>query len=337
MNVIDSYLDTLFAPYPTSPRMRTARQELRAMMEDKQEALIAGGATEAQAVGQVIAEFGSLDEVAETLGIQPELQAAAAEPVDSLPTVDLPRAESFLATVRSQQGLLSAAVPLFVLAAVPLLAIVAFLDPAPGEQAPWPVFLGLGLLLAVVALGVALMVLRAGRLEAFKDITEHRFRPTPEVRRLAESELDRQRPAATRGLVIAIVLWIMSAIPIFIAGALAEDSPLAVLGVVCTLITIAAGLFIYLRTDGAKEQLELLRDGGKDPAQDVYHSENPVLRMIAAVYWPVMVAIYLGWSFLTNDWQFTWVVWPIAGVLFGGLYALNTALSSQSQRAAARR
>ena len=34
VNVIDSYLDTLFAPYPDSPRLREARAELRTMMED---------------------------------------------------------------------------------------------------------------------------------------------------------------------------------------------------------------------------------------------------------------------------------------------------------------
>ena len=30
----------------------------------------------------------------------------------------------------------------------------------------------------------------------------------------------------------------------------------------------------------------------------------------------IATAIYLGWSFLTDDWHITWVVWPIAGILF---------------------
>lgn len=31
--------------------------------------------------------------------------------------------------------------------------------------------------------------------------------------------------------------------------------------------------------------------------------------------WLVVTALYLGWSFMSNDWQITWVVWPIAAIL----------------------
>ena len=34
------------------------------------------------------------------------------------------------------------------------------------------------------------------------------------------------------------------------------------------------------------------------------------------VYWVVAAAIFLCWSFITNDWQHSWIVWPVAGVLF---------------------
>ncbi|RGN82342.1 XRE family transcriptional regulator, partial [Blautia obeum] len=30
-------------------------------------------------------------------------------------------------------------------------------------------------------------------------------------------------------------------------------------------------------------------------------------------------AIYLAWSFWTMSWDITWIVWPVAGVLFAAL------------------
>ena len=36
----------------------------------------------------------------------------------------------------------------------------------------------------------------------------------------------------------------------------------------------------------------------------------------STIFWLLATAVYLGWSFLTNDWEITWVVWPIAGILF---------------------
>ena len=59
------------------PRLREARNELRALMEDQQQALMDAGRSESQAVGAVIAEFGSLEEVAGELGISAELGGGA--------------------------------------------------------------------------------------------------------------------------------------------------------------------------------------------------------------------------------------------------------------------
>jgi len=44
---------------------------------------------------------------------------------------------------------------------------------------------------------------------------------------------------------------------------------------------------------------------------------------IGAIYWPLVVAIYLFWSFYTMDWGITWIVWPVAGVLFGVVYGIS--------------
>ena len=39
----------------------------------------------------------------------------------------------------------------------------------------------------------------------------------------------------------------------------------------------------------------------------------------SGVYWCLIVAIYLGWSFWTNNWKFTWIIWPVAGVLYAAV------------------
>ena len=33
----------------------------------------------------------------------------------------------------------------------------------------------------------------------------------------------------------------------------------------------------------------------------------------------LITAGYLAWSFITMKWAITWIIWPIAGVLFGAL------------------
>ncbi|MBQ7315335.1 MAG: hypothetical protein IJW83_04965 [Clostridia bacterium] len=44
--------------------------------------------------------------------------------------------------------------------------------------------------------------------------------------------------------------------------------------------------------------------------------KSKITEAIGTAYWLIATAVYLGWSFLTNNWHITWVIWPIAGVLF---------------------
>ena len=39
----------------------------------------------------------------------------------------------------------------------------------------------------------------------------------------------------------------------------------------------------------------------------------------STAYWCIATAIYLGWSFLSVRWDYTWILWPVAGVLFGAV------------------
>ena len=60
--------------------------------------------------------------------------------------------------------------------------------------------------------------------------------------------------------------------------------------------------------------------------EDDYHPDKKVLNKkiepIAGVYWIVTTAIYLAYSFITMKWEYSWIVWPVAGILFGALYII---------------
>lgn len=79
MEDISKYLDNLFAQLPNTPEARHAREELGQMMEDRYAELRAKGMGEKDAASAAIAEFGSLEEVRESLGLgaQPEGQQPA--------------------------------------------------------------------------------------------------------------------------------------------------------------------------------------------------------------------------------------------------------------------
>lgn len=88
MEDISKYLDNLFAQLPNTPEARHAREELGQMMEDRYAELCAKGMGEKDAASAAIAEFGSLEEVRESLGLG--AQPAAAQPADAQPAAAQP-------------------------------------------------------------------------------------------------------------------------------------------------------------------------------------------------------------------------------------------------------
>lgn len=338
MSVIDSYLDTLFSPYPDSARMQDAKAELRAMMEDKHQGLREDGYTESQALGTVIAEFGSLEELAPVLGIDREVHgnaAAGAVPqAAGPPRLGLERAEEHAEAVRLSQPLNAIGIPLFVLSPVPLLLLIALSGTVVPQPANWAVATGLVLLLVMVAVGVLLLVQRGSRLADFEDIEEGEFTVTPQVLAFARGIERENRTSTGRATAIAIALWILCAIPTVVTAiGAAEGTVTPLYGVTLTLIIVALGLFIYIRSSWPGHIASVLRQ--EEDYEDLEQSSSPAIRVIAAVYWPVIVAIYLGWSFLTGDWEITWVIWPIAGVLYAALWGVNAALAGNRSTQAA--
>jgi hypothetical protein len=70
MKVISEYLDSLFLTIPNTPETVKVKEDLLALMEDYYQELIAEGKTEPEAIGTVISEFGSIDELLDELNIE---------------------------------------------------------------------------------------------------------------------------------------------------------------------------------------------------------------------------------------------------------------------------
>ncbi len=47
--------------------------------------------------------------------------------------------------------------------------------------------------------------------------------------------------------------------------------------------------------------------------------ESGLIEVVAGVYWCIVTAGFLAYSFTTGDWGRSWIVWPVAGCLFGAI------------------
>lgn len=90
---------------------------------------------------------------------------------------------------------------------------------------------------------------------------------------------------------------------------------IAAVAMLLCIIAVAVSQFIIIgEIKGSYDQL--LQEG--DYTATNKKSENLVGK-IGSIYWPIMIAIYLGYSFITMKWEISWVIWPVAGILFGAI------------------
>lgn len=353
MNVISTYLDTMFTPYPQSPRMLEAKAELSAMMEDAYQGLVAKGVSHNEAVGKVITDFGNLDELAPVLGISGEIapqNVLGAAPISGLPASGLPatsaqaipgapgasatpatpqhppitlqEAQSLAAAQHRTRFRHSIAVALFVIAAIPLIvlpsAAQAGLVPLSQNAAA---MVGLLFLLVLVASGVMLIIGLSREFSSFSRLREGNFSRNPVVTGWAEDLVQQNERGRITALQISVMCWVFSPAPVLLFSLIPTESPLqgfwSVVGVAGTLVMVATGLLILLPATWANTVYETLTKsnahaGSKD-------DERSLVGVIAAFYWPITTAIFLAWSFIGDAWGQSWIIWPIAGVLFGAL------------------
>lgn len=282
MNVFTAYLDSMFGAYPPTPRLLEAKAELQTMMEDAYADLIAGGASEHEAIGQIIADFGSLDELAPVLGIsaeiaparagadagEPPLPAGAGRTAAHEPTVTVADAEGFAAVQQRTQPRLAVAFALFVVSPIPLVVL-----PVAAEAGGLPFGVGVAtaigiVVLLVVALLAVLLVIGISREFAPYDAVQRgRFTTTPEVARWADELAQRHVRRRNRALAVAVAIWILSPVPLILALTLLHSSPdLAlwiVAGVAVILLLAAVGLLVVVPAAWAQSAADALNRVGR--------------------------------------------------------------------------
>ena len=183
---------------------------------------------------------------------------------------------------------------------------------------------GTAVLLIMVAVAVGMFIregLRGSRYDYLEKInidTEYGVDGMVKERRDAYAEQH------SRLLIIGIMLCIIAAVPLLIINLTRytnNTDALPVLGVGGMLVMCAVGVKLIVLT--------CIRQGGFDRLLEEgdYTRLNKRAGRFDGVYWAVATAVYLGWSFVTGRWEFTWVVWPVAGVLFAAYREIMKALA----------
>lgn len=332
MDTITDYINSMFRALPDSAEAQRAKSELMSTSEEKYRTLRQDGATDNEAVGRVIAEFGSIDELADELGVA-RVQTGPEGPLQ-FSDAD---AERYLATQRRGSWLIGGGV-LAIMVGLSLLVSIgggadsgestAVFSTGPFGIQGQPI--GLALFFVGVAIGVGMFIFAGISMTRFGDTENRGIALSPATR--ARFTAERLEGVTRFGLGIAsgVMAIILGVAITAVTGSLLDSDGNALnpdgVPPVALFLGVGIGVMIIVVTSMRRGALDRLTSEGDFRPET--RESNRLVGVVGGIYWPLTVAVYLIWSFGWDAWGTSWIIWPIAGLLFGAFAGSAQAISS---------
>ena len=188
--------------------------------------------------------------------------------------------------------------------------------------------IGICVLIVLIAIAVTIFILCGMKTKKYEFMEKEDIETAYEVSGMVKEKRDAYHSLYVTQLVIGITCCICSVIPLF--GTLAvSESDFYMVSAVCMLLTLVAiGTYFIVRSATKMNAMNQLLEE-EDYTRQKKH-ENKKMSGPVTVYWLIATAIYLAWSFTTNDWDRTWIIWPVVGVLFPAFYAIVSGIRKKS-------
>jgi len=133
------------------------------------------------------------------------------------------------------------------------------------------------------------------------------------VKGLVTEKKNAFRPTYIAYNIIATCLCIFSVVPLVMLSFTENEILVAVaLALMMIIVGIGVGMFIVVGTQNASMQ-KLLKEGEFTEKEK---RRTGVKEVVGFCYWGVLTAIYLVVSFLNNQWNLSWIIFAVGGVLF---------------------
>lgn len=232
--------------------------------------------------------------------------------------VTMEEAQEFLKARQKAAPRIAGGVSACILSFVPLL-ILSALSETGRTAMPEELVCGIGvaLLLLSVTAAVATFILNGLKIGKYEYLEKESFELSYGIEGMVRKKSEEYAPGFTVRMAIGVGLCIVGVIPLLLVEGLFHDELADSIALVLLLTAVATGVYQFVSVGmvkGSYDQLLQIGDYTKEGKE-----AGKVIGRIAAVYWCVVTAAYVGYSLVTRDWHRSWILWPVAGILFGAI------------------
>lgn len=234
----------------------------------------------------------------------------------SLRTVSMEEANAFLSVKAATSKLISFAVFLCIISPICLIVLSAFSEiPKYGLSENAAVGIGMTVLLILIAIAVAIFISSGSKTSSFEYLEKEMFETEYGVTGMVKERKKQYTNKYTGSNITGACICILAMIPLFIGITINEnDDLLMILMLSITLLLIAIGVNFFVHSGIIWASFEKLLQQGEYSKQKKKHKS--ATDAFSTGWWLTATAIYLSYSFITDNWEYSWIVWVIAGILY---------------------
>lgn len=174
--------------------------------------------------------------------------------------------------------------------------------------------IGMITLLIFIANAVTLFILSSSKTSAFEFLENEIFETSYGVTGMVKERKEDYRESYTKNIAIGVCFCVLSLVPLFAAIIISEDDLFMVSMVAVMLALIGIGVNFIVKTCIIWESFDKLLQEGEYSKRK--KKEKIASSKVNTIYWSVVTAGYLAYSFISYKWHFSWIIWPVAAVLY---------------------
>lgn len=190
--------------------------------------------------------------------------------------------------------------------------------------------LGVTILLLIIAVGVVILILSGMKLSKYDYLEKEPLFLEYGVSGIVEMKKKSFGPLYRKCIAAGVALFILGAIPLMLSAAFDAGDLVYIFCVGILLFLVACGTFLCTWAGTIQASFQKLLQTEDYTLEN--KAANRRISFLHGTYWCVVTAIYLGISFFGNDWSRSWIIWPVAGVLYAAVYGLLKALVTARRR-----
>lgn len=243
--------------------------------------------------------------------------------------VSIEEANSFLDLVKEQSKTTSLGVMLCILSPALLIFLAGMAEDKKIKET-LATAIGLSTLFILVAIALFFFITNSIKKSRFNYLEKEIFETAYGVSGLVKEREEKNNPTYIKFLTLGVILCVLSPLPLLIVSAINDKSTFVVSSISLLFVIVSIGVYLIVRASLVKSSYDvLLQENDYEKSEK---KNSTAINATSVIYWCIATAIFLAWSFISNDWNITWIIWPIVGVLFAPFVIIVKHINSKKNK-----